>query len=368
MLISSDSHILEPADLWQNIDRKYKDQAPRLVHEGESDQWYVNGVKFGNIGINQQAGVRFETPEKLTESGRMDTARLGGVDPHAHVKDMDADSVEGGVLYPSQGLHLYRAVRESDLLSAIFRAYNDWMAEFCSPYPDRLKGIAMINVDDPADAVSELQRTAKKGLGGAMIALSPMEKRYDDPYYDPVWAAAQDLSMPLSLHVGTYRWRPGADPRDYVRENDLVEFSCRDYDPRKAIASMIYGGVFERFPKLKAGSVEFDVAWAPHFVTRLDYIYNEHAMGYKQYRFKNGALPSDFFKRNVFLSFQEDAIGIELRSYLGEESLMWGSDYPHAESTFPKSREIVERILKGVPEDEKIRITCTNAAKLYHFN
>jgi excisionase family DNA binding protein len=102
-LISSDSRIIEPADLWeQRIDRRFKDRAPRLVHEGELDQWYADGVKFGNIGTNQQAGLRFEAPEKLTAAGSMATIPRGGVDPHAHVQDMDLDSVAGGVLYPSQ--------------------------------------------------------------------------------------------------------------------------------------------------------------------------------------------------------------------------------------------------------------------------
>ena len=165
-LISSDSHIIEPADLWQErIDRSFRDRAPRLVHEAEADQWYADGVKFGAIGINQQAGVRFETPEHLTLQGRMATVPRGGFDPHAHVQDMDRDMVAGGVLYPSQGLTTYR-IPDSALLSAIFRAYNDWLADFCQPYPHRLKGIAMLNVDEVQDAVGELQRAATMGLAG----------------------------------------------------------------------------------------------------------------------------------------------------------------------------------------------------------
>lgn len=147
-VISSDSHIIEPADLWEKrIDAKFKDRAPRLVREGDVDQWYADGVKFGNIGTNQQAGLRFEAPEKLTAGGSMETIPLGGVDPQAHVKDMDLDGIAGGVLYPSQGLTVYR-VPDSALLSAIFRGYNDHLADFCRPYPQQLKGIAMINVDD----------------------------------------------------------------------------------------------------------------------------------------------------------------------------------------------------------------------------
>jgi predicted TIM-barrel fold metal-dependent hydrolase len=365
-LISSDSHIIEPADLWETrIDRQFKDRAPRLVHEGAVDQWYADGVKFGNIGTNQQAGLRFEAPEKLTAGGSMETAPRGGFDPHAHVEDMDLDGVAGGVLYPSQGLTIYR-IPDSQLLSAIFRAYNDWLADFCRTYPQQLKGIAMLNVDDPLDAVHELQRTAKLGLAGAMIPLRPMELRYDHPSYEPLWAAAQDLDMPLSLHVGTYRWRPGMNPND--ASQDIVEFTNRECDVRNAIAAMIYAGVFERYPRLKVGAVEFEVAWAPYFIARMDNVYTERAVGRQRQRFKDDLQPSDFFRRNVFISFQEDDLGIQLRSQIGVENLMWGSDYPHAESTFPKSREIVARILQDVPLDEQAKIAGGNAAKLYHFH
>ncbi|HSF34152.1 MAG TPA: amidohydrolase family protein [Candidatus Tectomicrobia bacterium] len=365
-LISSDSHIIEPADLWETrLDRQFRERGPQLVREGDTDQWYADGVKFGNIGTNQQAGLRFEAPEQLTAAGSMNTIPLGGVDPHAHVKDMDRDSVAGGVLYPSQGLTIYR-VPDSQLLSAILRAYNDWLADFCKPCPNRLKGIAMLNVDDPDDAASELQRAAKMGLAGGMIPLRPMEHRYDHPKYEPLWAAAQDLGMPLSLHVGTYRWQPGMDPN--AMGQDIVEFTNRDHDVRTPIAAMIYAGVFERYPRLRVGAVEFEVSWAPYFLARLDNVYTERAVGRKLARFKDDMLPSDFFRRNVFISFQEDDLGIRLRSVIGVENLMWGSDYPHAESTFPKSRQIVERMLKDVPDEQRVMIAGGNAARLYHFN
>ena len=366
-LLSSDSHIIEPSDLWtERIDPAFTARAPRLVHEAEADQWYADGVPFGAIGINQQAGIRFETPEQLTIRGRMATVPRGGYDPHAHVQDMDVDTVAGGVLYPSQGLTAYR-IPDSALLSAIFRAYNAWLADFCQPYPHRLKGIAMLNVDDVADAVGELQRSATMGLAGALIPLRPLEYRYDHPRYEPLWAAAQDLAMPLSLHTGTRRWQPGADGLDPTLA-DIVERTNKEHDVRIALAALIFGGVFERYPRLKVGAVEFEVAWAPYFLARMDNLYTEQALGVHGRRFAGDALPSDFFRRNCFLSFQEDALGIALRAHLGVDTLLWGSDYPHAESTFPRSRAIVERILQGVPEAEQAQIVGGNTARLYHFD
>ncbi len=366
LALSSDSHIIEPADLWkERIDSKFKDRAPRIVPDGEYEQWVCDGVAFGNIGTNQQAGVRFEEPEKLERKGVMETVPLGGLDPHAHVEDMDLDGIAGGVLYPSQGLTLW-LVPDSDLLSAVFRAYNDYLAEFCSPYPDRLKGIAMVNVDSVDDGVQELERAAKLGLAGAMIAVRPM-LRYDHPSYERLWAAAQDLDMPLSLHTGTVRWRPDQDGMDQSSFSPIAA-STREVAPRESIAAMIFSGAFERYPKLKVGAVEFEVSWAPYFMNRMDDYHTQRSSGVQERRFKGGALPSDFFRSNIFIGFQEDALGIELRHHVGVDALVWGSDYPHTESTFPKSREILDHILEGVPEEEQAKIAGGNTAKLYHFD
>ena len=366
-LISSDSHIYEPPDLWEKrIDPKFKNRAPYLSHEASTDQWYADGdVKFGIVGVNQQAGLRFDRPQEIADEGRYSNAPLGGMDPHAHVRDLDIDTVAGDILYPSMGLTVWR-VPDSELLSAIFRAYNDWLSDFCKPYPNRLKGLAMVNVDDIGDAVKELHRAANLGLVGAIIPLSQMERRYNHLDYEPLWAAAQYLEMPLSLHTATVRWGPN---NNYVEEmeDDLVIQTNTDGLVRASIVDIIFSGVFERYPRLKVGAIEFEVAWAPYFMRRMDNTYEERPSGLKGYRFKEGGLPSDFFRSNVFISFQEDDLGIQLRHYVGVDNLLWGSDYPHAESTFPKSREIVDQILEGIPEDEKRKIAGENAAKLYGF-
>ena len=364
--VSSDSHIVEPGDLWENrIEPKFRDRAPRVVSEEEFDQWYCDGVAVGALGTSQQAGMRFEEPEMLRNEGRMDTMPLGAVDPDAHVKDMALDGISGGVLYPSHTLTMFR-VPASDLLSAVFRGYNDYIAEFCGAHPNQLKGISMINLDVIEDGVKELQRVAKLGLAGAAIPIRPM-LRYDHPAYDRFWATAQDLNIPLSLHTGTMRWRPGDNTSGTVTP-DPVEFPNREYHVRQCITAMIFSGVFERYPKVMVGAVEFEVSWAPYFIAAIDSFYTERAMGVRGNRFKGDLIPSDFIHNNVFFAFQEDDLGIQMRHKIGVDNLLWGSDYPHAESTFPKSREIIERILEGVPEDEKAKIAGENTARLYHFD
>ena len=287
----------------------------------------------------------FETPEQLTVEHRMATVPRGGVDPHAHVMDMDTDTVAGGVLYPSQGLTVYR-IPDSLLLSAIFRAYNDWLADFCQPYPHRLKGIAMLNVDDVKDAVGELDRAATQGLARAMIPIRPLEHRYDHLLYEPLWAAAQDLTMPLSLHVGTRRWRPGMDPNAPGLSRDVVETSNREYDVREAIAAMIFGGVFERYPQLKVGAVEFEVGWAPYFMSRMDDVYTARCWGeletIRAQRITERLLPPEYLPQfSGRCPRHRVALTLGSRIYCGLQTIRMPSP------PFPRSREIVDRILQG---------------------
>jgi predicted TIM-barrel fold metal-dependent hydrolase len=366
-IISSDSHVFEPADLWTTrIDKAFRHRAPRVVSDGLYDQWVVeDGKKVGSIGLVSQAGRRFEAPETITFGGSYREVRPGGWDPHEHIKDMAVDGVDGGVLYPSNGLFFFR-IPDSALLSAIFRVYNDWLAEFCRAYPQQLKGIAMVNVDEPQEGVRELERAAKLGLAGAMIAVSPLPDRpYSLPMYEPFWAAAQDLNMPISLHTATQRPGPGVPTLDNASQTATQRASI-DHWVRTALADMIYAGVFERYPKLRVAAVEFELSWVPYFLRMLDYVYIERQQQ-ATYRFKDQLRPSDFFHRQVSLSFQEDDLGIQLRHLIGVDQLMWGSDYPHAESTWPKSREILARILQGVPEEEQAKIAGGNAARLYGF-
>jgi predicted TIM-barrel fold metal-dependent hydrolase len=134
-----------------------------------------------------------------------------------------------------------------------------------------------------------------------------------------------------------------------------------------SLCDLIFSGVFKCHPRLTLAIVEFELAWAPHLLSSMDYTYRERH-GEAIYRFKGGMLPSDFFHPNAVLSFQEDAIGIRLRDVIGVDNMMWGSDYPHSESTFPQSRKILAEILESVPEAEQAKIAGGNTARVYHFD
>ena len=279
---------------------------------------------------------------------------------------MDIDGVDVSILYPTLGLLLYK-VPDSDLLTAVLRTYNDWLAEFCQTSPKRLTGVAMINVDDVQVGVKELERCRKLGFVGAMITVyPPKDRKYDSPEYDPIWAAAQDLELPLGLHSATNRFGSGEGDRD--SDSRFAVAINQDHYVRMSLTDMIYSGVFERYPKLQVGAVEHELSWAAHFLDRIDYNYDQRSHDLSGHRFKENMVPSDYFRRNVFISFQEDALGIKLRDIIGVDTLMWGSDYPHHESTFPRSREILEEILADCTEDEKSEITGGNAARVYKLN
>src|SRR3954467_15198832 len=185
---------------------------------------------------------------------------------------MALDGVAGEVLYPSQGLFYFK-VADTALMSAIFPAYNAWLAEFCRTDPARLKGIAMINLDDVQDGVRELERAARLGLAGAMIAEYPAEdRRYAQPEYEPFWAAAAALDLPLSLHTATRRQGKirGAGPGTL---RDASSRATEAFYPARSMCDLIFSGVFERHPRLTLAIVEFELAWAPHLLSTMAFTY-----------------------------------------------------------------------------------------------
>jgi len=370
-MISSDSHIIEPPDLWtERIDASYRDRAPRVIAEPDGDFWYIDGQKSMSF-LGVQTGDRFEKEAtELTTVARFDDVRSAAYDPARYIDENQSDGVVGSVIYPSEALLAY-SIPDSALCSATMRAYNDFIAEFCGHDANRLKGIGLINVDDPSESVAEMKRVRDIGLHGIMITvLPPADRAYDHPMYEDVWSAAVDLDLPISMHVATGRNALSASTTQTTVQKGVTEaaFYLQDHFVRKSIGEMIFSGVFMRHPKLRVGSIEHEICWAPFFLFQADYVYTDRPVRGDWLRFPDGTLPSDYFKQNVFLSFQEDRVGIRVRDVLGIEGLMWGSDYPHTESTFPRSREITSDILEDVPYAEKNLILRDNVARLYGFD
>lgn len=367
-LLSSDSHIVEPPELWTSrVSAKHREMVPR-VEEFEGVGWWHFGAGRTELSYGQldQAGRRFEGgAEALDREATFSDVREGSHEPDLFLKDCEADGVWGAVIFPTIGL-LTARLQEPEAVELSCRVYNDWLGEFCAYNPSRLKGAALICTDDIANGVAELSRARNDlGLGAAAISVSPtLGHKYNRPEYEPLWAAAQDLDMPLCFHLGSNR-----TPWELVEISSRTGISNIDKYVKDSIGRMIFSGVFDRYPGLKVVSVENDAGWAPWFIWRMDYAFTEQRHYEGLVKFKDpDMMPSDFFAQNVFVSFQEDPIAIENRYRIGVDNLMFGNDYPHAESTFPQTREILDRILGDIPADEREKIQTTNTARVFGFD
>jgi predicted TIM-barrel fold metal-dependent hydrolase len=375
-VLSADSHIVEPADYWRrHIDRKYLERAPRAYEDENGVVMFVvdKNIKVGSVGAPSQAGVRFDDPSKVTFAGKWEEVRPGCADPNPRMKDLELDGIAGEVIYPTLGARLYGVIG-GDLLSACCRAGNDWLIERF--YSDELKNVfkpvAQLNVDEVDDAVAELERCAKQGLSGAMIPTYPGEGReYFKDSYNRLWATAQEMNIPLSFHISSARSGPGqltVFAGDWEKPDAAAFMTTEDYWVRRSVANLIFSGVFERFPNLKFVIVEHELSWAFYFLDKMDNIYREYSQT-APHRFKSGKLPSDFFRTNIYITFQEDLRGVKgLPERIGTDTLMFGSDYPHAESTWPNSQEFLQNMLGDFPEPERRKLVCDNVARLYGFH
>ncbi len=359
--ISADSHVFEPGDLWQRYtEQQYRPRAPRLVRRGDEDLIVADWGMESSPGMGASAGKK---PEDVKLRGNYDTAIKGAWDPVSRIKDMRQDGVDAEVIYPTVGMSLYRCP-DAGLMMALFRAYNDWLVDFCKTDARSFVGVAAVDIQDIPAAVAEVHRAAKLGLRGVMLPAVPRpdKPQWSDPkFYDPLWAAAVETGMPMSLHTF-------AAPVSSVNVADwCVTYSVATFQIQMAIAQMIFSGLFERFPKLKIISVENDVSWAPNLMERMDHVYHRHRH-WAGTALKSGKLPSAFFKDHIYLTFVRDIGAAPTRHIIGIKNIMWSSDYPHSDTSWPNSQQHIAKQFAGVPKDELRRIVCDNAAELYHMN
>lgn len=364
-IISADSHMCEPPSLWvERIDHRFRDRAPRIVKDpdGKKGSFFIceNLPPFRVSGAFA-AGKTFD--KSFMEAG-MENAIPGGWNPAERIKDMESDGVAAEVLYTTCAFVLFW-LDDATLQEACFRVYNDWLAEFCSYAPSRFAGLGLISLFDIEQGRQELERCKKMGLKGAMIWASPPE---DQPYrssaYDSFWATAQELEIPLSLHLVT-----GKSKHSQQDESNLVDLYVRminrPHEIQDSLLTLIFSGVLERFPRLRLVSAEADVAWVPHMLERADKYFRRFKQGYNV---TLSLKPSEYFRRQVYATFIDDPMGLKTYHLLGgADNIMWSTDYPHQASTFPHTREFIEREFQGVPEADKRKIVCDNAARLYGF-
>ena len=293
-------------------ERRFGDGAPCVRRDDDgTDWWWVGGQRTNSFAGGSQAGRRFENAGALVLADSIDNVRDEVWTPARYVSDNLADGIGASVLYPTQQMQHY-AVRDSALVSATCRVYNDWLADFCQAEPTRLRGIAALNADDAEEAAAEVYRVAGLGLAGALLPVGlPHGHSYADPRFEPVWRAAEETGLPLSFHIGTYRANPSRDRAVVIAGTQTAvarpvqsAFANADSYVRTVLADVIFTGVLERHPGLRVVSAEHEIGWLAHFVERMDYTYTQRAT--RGHRFADAALPSDFVSRQVWVQFCED--------------------------------------------------------------
>ncbi|MBW2362887.1 MAG: amidohydrolase, partial [Deltaproteobacteria bacterium] len=357
-------------DLWQErLPRAFRDRAPHVIENpaGEGPRWLfvVEGASPFPIAGGFAAGRSGDALKDFMSQG-YEGARPSGWDPAERMKDQEIDGIDAEVIYPTLGMPIF-STADAQLQRACFQVYNDWVAEYCRYDPKRLYGLGLISLEDIDTAVQDVEACAKQGMRGAMIwGAAPDERPYNDRSYDPFWQAASEAKLPLSLHIIASRGRstvgPGNTTIAGVVSNPGIWYTTVLHEIQDSLAMLVFGGVLARFPKLRIVSAENDIGWFPHFLFRMDHAHEKWGNMWKD---DIPLRPSEYVRRQVWATFQDDPIGSRMHDIFGAENYMWASDFPHSDSTFPESRAFIEKNFTGVPDAVRKRIVCDNAVALY---
>jgi predicted TIM-barrel fold metal-dependent hydrolase len=360
------------------VQKEYPDRAPRVVWDPSEtekgpylviNEWssslegknkescameYV-GMVVGGLGVGPTLGRG--SPEIAEWRANFKFEDYPGPwEPSARLKDQDKDGVEAEVLFASHLRHFYE-ISETDepFARAMFRSYNNWLMDFCSYSPKRLIGLPVLSVLGVEGAVEDLRHYAKRGAKGFMMGASvPVGRSYGESIFDPLWAEAQDLDVPLAMHTTTGKWK-----RPSVLNPSVRGLGGGYAEVQASLAEMIYGGIFDRFPKLKIVISEFDIGWVAHMVGKLEV--HDPKLGLQ-------LAPAEYLRRNVWFTFQDDRAGCLTTAMYGENNFLWSNDFPHGVTTWPDSQAIVDRQFEGISEEIRRKITRQNTIDLYKLD
>jgi predicted TIM-barrel fold metal-dependent hydrolase len=359
-LISSDSHVTMPDEAWQKyLDPEFRDRAPRIERTQEGDFRVFEGRRTPILTLDNLAGKKPQ--EYRLNVRKLEDQRSGAWDPVARIKDMDLDGVDAEVLYVGGPL----ITSDAALRLNSVRGYNRWLSDYASHAPGRLLGVAAIPIDTPGRAAEEIRWAASQpGLVSGYIPLFPPEGDYGDPKWDPIWQAFRETGMPVGLHVGGRR--PGT-PVASIYESAprfMTGLVMSKLTMAEAVSELIHGLVMQRFPELKFVSVEGQIGWISFFEYYADHLWEKHRYWTKS---ELKEPPSHYFRRQVYATFMEDPVGLRERHHIGIDNIMWASDYPHSETTWPNSKALTDEWFTPYGEEDKAKILWKNCAGLYRL-
>ena len=381
-LISADSHVNEPPAAWERVRKEYGERAPRVVKDPPGVPkgiWLlIDGLPpvglshySKGLAVEKSKGISEVDQEKHFETIRFNESFRyedypGGWEPNARLKDQEIDGVEAEVLFSSAARQLYSIMDEA-YQRAIFRSYNDWLAEFCSASPNRLLGLALISILNIEHTVADIQHYAKLGFRGVQLPTRIKDSGYYEEKFDPMWAALEETAMVINVHTSATQGvarKHYEGPRDVEPKKQPLGLANRQAPAQQFLGNLILSGVFDRHPKLRVVCAEFDVGWVANLVQQVDYWFGR-ASTFDAELNLNKRPPSDYFRDNVFFTYQDDRAGVLTTPVYGEDNFLWASDYPHGVTTWPCSKQTVDRNCEGISPTVKRKLNRENTAKLY---
>lgn len=374
-VISADCHIdliWLPPDLFTgNASAAMKERMPYVVEGEKGPKWVSrNGGEFGLQNGMGSAGREY-VPGQIHRSDRMASTGLytdgkNGIrrltDPELRLKDQDLDGVSGEVLYGILGAST--RLGDPEAATEMMRVYNEWLAEFCNTHPDRFAGIACLPNHDIPAAVAEIERIANRGgVRGLEIANSLDMKPLYHPDWNPLWAAANAAKLPVHVHtIGSLKPDTTGFAPMQLRQAHAVLITGFQMGMSRILMEVIFGGVLESYPDLRLVIGESGIGWIPYVLDHMDLEWED--------QFRDLTLtmkPSDYWRRQCKATYQSDTVGLRLLDLLGEDNIMWGSDFPHPDGVWPDSQEFLARELGHLPAATRRKIVYDNAAALYGF-
>jgi predicted TIM-barrel fold metal-dependent hydrolase len=351
-LVSADSHVNEPPEMFgERLDARFRGRAPRVETVDGVESLVMEGMRPRKL----PKGRDVLTGEAL------ERAQAGGWEPALRIRDQDRDGVSGEVVFPTLALQACFMAPDAALQMALAQAYNSWVAEVFAGHPDRFAPAAVIPMLDVDAACAEAARVVKLGLRTLFLPARLASGAYNAPAYDRFWAFAEETGLPLTFHAGT-----GHEPRiERGAGGAVINYLLGSQsDCAHVVCYFAASGILDRFPRLHVVTVETGSAWLAWVMTQMDEIYEKHHMWAQP---KLSMKPSELCRRQVHVTFQNDPVGVHNRTFTGVEALLWGSDYPHPEGTWPRSREYVDEQLRDVAEDERRAMAGGTAARLFGF-
>jgi predicted TIM-barrel fold metal-dependent hydrolase len=381
-LISVDDHILEPPNLWvDRVGSKDRDRAPNMqVDDKGMDVWVYDGKKMPSSGLSAVVGKSKEefSPEPLNYS----EMRPGCYDAKARVEDMNLSGVLASLCFPTLPRfcgQLFMEASDREFGFQCLQIYNDWLVEeWCGAAPGRYIPLMLIPMWDPQLAVKEMERMAGKGVTSFAFSENPeplgLPTIHDaDGYWEPVMAAANDLGLVASMHVGSSSTLPKiCDDAPFMA--NLTWGASRTSG---TMLSWLFSGLFQRYPNLKIALSEGELGWAPYFLERAEQVLDKQrywvSRGTKFMGHAGNGADLDTldiresFRNHVFGCIIEDRHALKSLDELGEDNIMCETDYPHSDSTWPNCIDVARSTMTDLPEHVQYKLLRGNAERLYRF-